>query len=157
VEDNIAISSFDHLSRAGVIRAVETRKQVLDKMWRLKLRQNAIDLPVEALSGGNQQKAAVARWLLRNSEVLILDEPTRGVDIGAKREIYELIDQLARQGKAILVISSDLPEAIGIGDRLLVMRSGKIVHEMPSSEATEEVVMLYATGARLDHKQVREA
>ena len=115
-------------------------------MRRLHLRSNAIDLPVGALSGGNQQKAALARWLLRDSRVLIFDEPTRGVDIGAKREIYELIDALARAGKAVLVISSDLPEAIGIGDRLLVMRSGRIVHEMASQEATEEEVMLHATG-----------
>jgi ribose transport system ATP-binding protein len=115
-------------------------------MERLRLRLTALDLPVKALSGGNQQKAALARWLMRDSKVLILDEPTRGVDIGAKREIYELIDQLARAGKAILVISSDLPEAIGISDRLLVMRSGRIVHEMDCDIATEETVMTYATG-----------
>jgi ribose transport system ATP-binding protein len=147
VLDNIAISSLDRLSTMGRIHRTARRKEVLDRMAALHLRQNAVDLPVEALSGGNQQKAAVARWLMRDCDLLIFDEPTRGVDIGAKREIYDLIDGLAREGKAILVISSDLPEAIGIGDRLLVMRAGHIVHEMPSQQATEETVMLHATGA----------
>lgn len=148
VEDNVAISSLGRLTRAGVVRRAETRNAVLGEMKRMRLRANALDLPVKALSGGNQQKAVLARWLLRDSDIIILDEPTRGVDIGAKREIYEIIDAMARSGKAILVISSDLPEAIGISDRLLVMRSGRIVHEMPSRSATEEDVMLHATGAR---------
>ncbi|WP_267884472.1 sugar ABC transporter ATP-binding protein [Nereida ignava] len=148
VKDNIAISTLEDLSWMGILRRPKLRAAVSERMAQLRLRSNAIDLPVEALSGGNQQKAAVARWLLRDSQVLILDEPTRGVDIGAKREIYDLIDTLARQGKAILVISSDLPEAIGIGDRVLVVRDGRIVHDMPSAEATEEIVMLHATGAR---------
>ncbi|SES40481.1 sugar ABC transporter ATP-binding protein [Rhizobium sp. NFR03] len=146
VEDNVAISSLDRFVSRGVIRRKERRAAVLAEMGRLRLRLNAVDLPVKALSGGNQQKAALARWLLRDCGVLILDEPTRGVDIGAKREIYEQIDNLARAGKAILVISSDLPEAIGISDRLLVMREGRIVAELKSSQTSEEEVMLYATG-----------
>ncbi|HWJ73116.1 MAG TPA: sugar ABC transporter ATP-binding protein [Kaistia sp.] len=146
VEDNIAISSLDRFVTAGVVRAGDARIAVREEMERLHLRLSALRLPVKALSGGNQQKAALARWLLRDSKVLILDEPTRGVDIGAKREIYELIDELARAGKAILVISSDLPEAIGISDRLLVMRSGRIVHELASRGASEEDVMFHATG-----------
>ena len=146
VEDNIAISSLDRFVAAGVVNRTERRDAVLTQMKRLSLRLNALSLPVKALSRGNQQKAALARWLLRDSRVLILDEPTRGVDIGAKREIYEEIDQLARAGKAILVISSDLPEAIGISDRLLVMREGKIVSELVSEKTSEEEVMLYATG-----------
>lgn len=146
VEDNVAISSLDRFVSAGVIRRQERRQAVLGEMERLRLRRNAVDLPVKALSGGNQQKAALARWLLRDCDVLILDEPTRGVDIGAKREIYEQIDGLARAGKAILVISSDLPEAIGISDRLLVMRGGRIVAELESARTSEEEVMLHATG-----------
>ncbi|MDQ0469524.1 sugar ABC transporter ATP-binding protein [Labrys wisconsinensis] len=146
VEANIAISSLDRFSTAGIVRTAEVRAAVLGQMQRLHLRRNAVDLAVRALSGGNQQKAALARWLMRDSEVLILDEPTRGVDIGAKREIYELIDELARAGKAVLVISSDLPEAIGISDRLLIMREGRIVHAMDSGRATEEAVMAHATG-----------
>ncbi|TCV67457.1 sugar ABC transporter ATP-binding protein [Neorhizobium sp. S3-V5DH] len=158
VESNIAISSLDQFTTAGVVRRGEARQAAIKQMKRLRLRLNALELPVKALSGGNQQKAALARWLLRDSEVLILDEPTRGVDIGAKREIYELIDDLARAGKAILVISSDLPEAIGISDRILVMREGRIVHELPSAGASEEEVMLHATGAssRPEHEGARQ-
>ncbi|MGN6306632.1 MAG: sugar ABC transporter ATP-binding protein [Mesorhizobium sp.] len=146
VEDNVAISSLGRFVSAGVIHRQQRRSAVLGEMKRLRLRLNAVDLPVKALSGGNQQKAALARWLLRDCDVLILDEPTRGVDIGAKREIYEQIDGLARAGKAILVISSDLPEAIGISDRLLVMRRGRIVAELESARTSEEEVMLHATG-----------
>ncbi|OLP62693.1 D-xylose ABC transporter ATP-binding protein [Xaviernesmea oryzae] len=149
VEANIAISTLRRFATAGVVRAGRARDAVLDQMRRLRLRLNALPLPVRALSGGNQQKAALARWLLRDSAVLILDEPTRGVDIGAKREIYEVIDGLASAGKAVLVISSDLPEAIGISDRLLVMRGGRIVKELRSADTNEEEVMLHATGAAL--------
>ncbi|WP_062228579.1 sugar ABC transporter ATP-binding protein [Aureimonas frigidaquae] len=147
VEANIAISTLPRFAPGGVVRAGTVREAVLSEMRRLRLRLNALGLPVRALSGGNQQKAALARWLLRDSAILILDEPTRGVDIGAKREIYEVIDGLARAGKAVLVISSDLPEAIGISDRLLVMRGGRIVRDLRSADTTEEEVMLYATGA----------
>jgi ribose transport system ATP-binding protein len=146
VEENIAISSLDRNATTGVINRSAVRSKVTAQMERLDLRLDALGLPVKALSGGNQQKAALARWLMRDADVLILDEPTRGVDIGAKREIYEVINELAGRGKAILVISSDLPEAIGISDRLLVMKAGHIVHEMNSRTATEEDVMAYATG-----------
>jgi ribose transport system ATP-binding protein len=146
VEDNIAISSLARFARAGVLGRRGPRAAVVEQMKRLRLRLTALKLPVKALSGGNQQKAALARWLMRDSQVLILDEPTRGVDIGAKHEIYEAIADLARQGKAILVISSDLPEAIGISDRLLVMREGSIVGELVARDTTEEEVMAYATG-----------
>jgi ribose transport system ATP-binding protein len=152
VERNVAITSLDNYVTVEVVRNRAVRQAVLEQMGRLRLRQNAIDLPVRALSGGNQQKAALARWLLRDSAVMILDEPTRGVDIGAKREIYELIDALARAGKAILVISSDLPEAIGIADRVLVVRGGRIVKELPAAEASEEAVMRYAVGASADRQ-----
>ena len=114
VEHNIDISSLDNFVAGGVVKRKTIRAAVLEQMRRLRLRENAVELPVSALSGGNQQKAALARWLLRDSRLLILDEPTRGVDIGAKREIYELID--------------------------------RIVHQFPSCSATEEEVMLHATG-----------
>lgn len=147
VERNISISSLEQFVSGEVVQNRAVRKAVLQQMERLRLRKNAIDLPTRALSGGNQQKVALARWLLRDSPVMILDEPTRGVDIGAKREIYELIDALARAGKAILVISSDLPEAIGIADRVLVVRGGQIVQELMADQATEENVMRHAVGA----------
>lgn len=115
-------------------------------MRRLRLRRTALGLPVSSLSGGNQQKAVLARWLMREADVLILDEPTRGVDIGAKSEVYEIVNEFVTAGKAVLVVSSDLPEAIGISDRILVMRAGRIVHELDSRTATEQDVMLHATG-----------
>lgn len=146
VEDNIALSSLDRFSTSGVLQRGKIRRSVLEMMDFLRLRQSAIGLPSRSLSGGNQQKAVLARTLLTESDLLILDEPTRGVDIGAKREIYELIDQLVGQGKAILMVSSDLPEALGTSDRILVMRHGRIVAELPSASATEEQVMSHATG-----------
>ena len=146
VEANIAVSSLREHSRAQVVQRQSVRTGVQRQMRRLRIRDNAIGLPVRALSGGNQQKVVLARWLMREADVLILDEPTRGVDIGARREIYELVEELAAAGKAILVVSSDLPEAIGISDRLLVMRGGLIVRELDSSTTTEEDVMSHATG-----------
>ena len=146
VEDNMSISSLDRHVTLGVVNRGTLRTGVKAQMERLGLRLNALRLPVSALSGGNQQKAALARWLMRESDVLILDEPTRGVDIGAKSEIYEVINELAGRGKAILVVSSDLPEAIGISDRVLVMRAGRIVHDLTSRDLSEEDVMSHATG-----------
>lgn len=153
VKRNMSISDLGRFAKFGVVSERSIRRAVLDSMKRLHIRANALDLPVRALSGGNQQKAALGRWLIKDSEVLFLDEPTRGVDIGAKRQIYELIDGLARSGKAVLVISSDLPEAIGISDRLLVVRNGQIVAELDSATATEELVMAYATGTRQQTKE----
>jgi len=146
VQHNIAISALASYATLGFIRRRKIRQAVLMQMQALHLRHSALNLPAHALSGGNQQKLALARWLLCDSHLLILDEPTRGVDIGAKREIYEVIDKLASHGKAILIISSDLPEALGISDRLLVMRHGKIVAEFQSDKTSEEEVMSHATG-----------
>ncbi|WP_347040857.1 sugar ABC transporter ATP-binding protein [Brachybacterium nesterenkovii] len=146
VEQNISISTLGSYATAGVLHKSPIRTAVREEMSRLNLRQNAIGLPVRSLSGGNQQKAVLARWLMADSDLLILDEPTRGVDIGAKREIYDAINALAEEGKAILVVSSDLPEAIGISDRLLVMRAGRIVAELNSATTTETDVMFHATG-----------
>ena len=93
------------------------------------------------LSGGNQQKVVLAKWLFSNPDVLILDEPTRGIDVGAKYEIYTIINRLAAEGKAIIMISSELPEVLGISDRIYVMAAGRIAAEMPAAEATQETIM----------------
>ena len=98
------------------------------------------------LSGGNQQKVVFARWLAREPRILILDEPTRGIDVGAKLEIYRLIEELAEAGIAILVISSELTELLGLTDRIVVMRAGAIVGELPTAAATEEAVLALAMG-----------
>jgi ribose transport system ATP-binding protein len=113
----------------------------------LNIRTPHIRQTVALLSGGNQQKVALAKWLGRGPRVLILDEPTRGVDVGAKSEIYALMDRLAGEGVAILMISSDLEEIIGMSDRVLVMHEGRLAGELPRSGLNEEAVMRLATGS----------
>jgi L-arabinose transport system ATP-binding protein len=103
-----------------------------------------MEYPVANLSGGNQQKVVLARWLARNPALLILDEPTRGVDVGAKSEIYAIIHELAAAGIAILMVSSELPEVLGLADRIIVMQNGRITGELARAEATEEGVLALA-------------
>ncbi len=111
---------------------------------------------VAALSGGNQQKVVIARWLATKPKVLILDEPTRGIDVGAKAEVHALIAQLAEAGVAILMVSSELPEILGMSHRILVMRGGRIVADIPRQDATEESIMAAATGQAI-HSAVATA
>ena len=113
---------------------------------RLRIRLPSVQQPTRTLSGGNQQKVIIARWLAADCRVLLLDEPTRGVDVGAKAEIYELIGELAERGVAILLISSDLPEVLGLSDRVGVMREGQLAGILPRGEATPERVMSLAVG-----------
>jgi D-xylose transport system ATP-binding protein len=114
----------------------------------LGVKTPGIDTAVATLSGGNQQKIILGRWLNANPKVFILDEPTRGIDIGAKVEIYKLLDRLAADGVAIIIISSELPEILGMSDRILVMNEGAIVSEFARDEATREAIMEFATGTR---------
>jgi ABC-type sugar transport system ATPase subunit len=106
------------------------------------VRANDVTQPVGELSGGNQQKVVLAKWLATEPKVLILDEPTRGVDVGAKEEIHKLIDDLAKQGLGILVISSDLPEILALSDRIIVIREGRIAGELPGGSNAEDVLQL---------------
>ena len=99
---------------------------------------------VSSMSGGNQQKVVLARWLNIGAQVLLMDEPTRGIDVGSKQEIYQLMAQLAEKGVAMIMISSELPEILGMSDRVLVMRGGEIAKELTRQEATEETIMSYA-------------
>ncbi|MCZ2824459.1 MULTISPECIES: sugar ABC transporter ATP-binding protein [unclassified Modestobacter] len=146
VKDNIGMSTLRDHSSAGVVRSGSLLTAVRGVMDQLKVRSNALKLESRALSGGNQQKLVLGRLLLQKPKLLILDEPTRGVDIGAKSEIYRLINEIAGTGAAVLVISSDLPEALGISDELLVMRNGRIVATLDARHADEERVMQHATG-----------
>ena len=98
-----------------------------------------------SLSGGNQQKVVISKWLLRDCDILIFDEPTRGIDVGAKSEIYKLMNQLASEGKSIIMISSDMPELLRMSDRIVVMCEGRVTGELDISEATQEKIMTYAT------------
>ncbi len=145
IKNNITLSILDRISRFGFVPRSE--RQIAEGFAKeLSIRGAKLSDPVGRLSGGNQQKVVVAKALAREPGVLLLDEPTRGVDVGAKSEIYRLMDDLAKEGKAILLISSELDEVLSMADRVLVMREGRISGEFGSEEATQENVMTAATG-----------
>jgi rhamnose transport system ATP-binding protein len=144
--DSISIGFNDLLTRAGLIRRQAESDRVRHALEAFCIRATGPKQPVGTLSGGNQQKALLGRWLERDPQVILLDEPTRGVDVGAKAEIHALMDRLAAQGKGLLLISSDLPEVLGMSDRVLVMARGTIVTELKGMEMTQEKVLLAASG-----------
>lgn len=146
VETNIALSSMPSFARAGfVLDQAALRKTAEDYVRQLGIKTPSVAQQVRLLSGGNQQKIVIAKWLLRDCDILFFDEPTRGIDVGAKAEIYKLLNALAAQGKAIVVISSELPEVLRLSHRVLVMCEGRITGELPASEATQERIMDLAT------------
>jgi ABC-type sugar transport system ATPase subunit len=134
------------MSAWGFMNRREQQTQISAKMAELNIRAEGINQPVWQLSGGNQQKVALAKWLLSRAEVLILDEPTRGIDVGTKVEIYRFIRDLSEQGMGILLISSEMLEVLGMCDRVLVMRQGRLVGEMSGAEASEEKLLALAAG-----------
>ena len=143
IKDNITLSNLEEISDAGVIN--EPKELTVTREYRNKLNikcSSILQLAVN-LSGGNQQKVVLSKWLFANPDILILDEPTRGIDVGAKFEIYTIINRLASEGKGIILISSELPEILGMSDRIYVMRNGKIVGELPAEEASQEKIMTY--------------
>ncbi len=145
--ENFALSNLDLWSAYGFIRRGRERAAFMRYVERLRIRLSGTDQRARDLSGGNQQKLLLARWLERGSRVLIFDEPTRGIDVAAKHEIYLLVNQLAAQGKAIVLISSELPEILGMSDRVLVMRQGRITGEITDlATATQEHVLRLAVG-----------
>jgi ABC-type sugar transport system ATPase subunit len=150
VRENMSSASLPKISRLSVVSRRRDRDLARHYAKQLGLRESAIEVLAGTLSGGNQQKVVLARWLARIPKLLILDEPTRGVDVGAKAEIYQLIRQIASEGVAVLVISSELTEVLGIADRILVMREGYGVGELDAAEATESRIMTMATGVRED-------
>jgi D-xylose transport system ATP-binding protein len=148
---NTTISSLDTISSKtfGVIDPRKEERIVRDYFSQLNVRASGIDAIVGTLSGGNQQKVNIAKWLAANPKIFILDEPTRGIDIGAKVEIYKMLNEIADRGVAVIVISSELPEIMGVSDRILIMCEGSIVSEISRGEASRETIMEYATGARI--------
>ena len=144
VETNITLCVPDLISRAGFLRAGAAHRIAREQADNLRIKTPNLDQLVAKLSGGNQQKVVLGRWLARQLKLLILDEPTRGIDVGAKAEIYALIRHLADNGLAILVISSEMPELIGLSDRIVVMASGRVVGEVSRAEATEEGILALA-------------
>ena len=145
VAENITIRHLGHLAIGGVVRPGLESQAVAKSITSLAIKTDGGDAPVTSLSGGNQQKCIIARWLLTDPKLLLLDEPTRGIDIGAKAEIYTLIRRLAAEGMAVLMTSSELPELLAVCDRILVLCEGRLTADLPRSEATEEAIMHAAT------------
>jgi putative multiple sugar transport system ATP-binding protein len=141
IKHNTTLANLVGVSRWGVIDDLAELDAANDYRRKTNIRSSSVYQVTGNLSGGNQQKVVLSKWLFANPEVLILDEPTRGIDVGAKYEIYTIINQLAAQGKAILVISSEMPELLGITDRVYVMNEGRIVGEMATSDASQEKIM----------------
>jgi rhamnose transport system ATP-binding protein len=149
VQQNVALASLGRLrTGAGLIRASAERAMASDWASRLKIRYGRLTDPVAMLSGGNQQKVVLAKWLGREPTVLIVDEPTRGIDVATKAEVHHLLAGLAKSGVGVLMISSELPEVLGVSDRILVMREGRLVAEFSHEEASEEAVMSAAMGQK---------
>ena len=154
VQQNVALASLHDLEKGGLIRASAERAMASDWAARLKIKYGRLTDPVSMLSGGNQQKVVLAKWLGRKPSLLIVDEPTRGIDVGTKAEVHNLLAELAGSGVGILMISSELPEVLGVSDRILVMREGTLVAEFSHAVASEEAVMSAAMG---QHDPVSEA
>jgi ribose transport system ATP-binding protein len=148
IRDNASMASFEWLSRWGVINRRTQAAEVQQKVKELDIRPPVLDRLARQMSGGNQQKLVLAKWLMTRARVLILDEPTRGVDVATKVEIYQLISDLAADGIGILLISSELPEILGLSDRALVMREGRVAGEFTRAEASEEKLLAAAAGVR---------
>jgi L-arabinose transport system ATP-binding protein len=149
VESNVTLCVPDLISRAGFLSAGAARRITQQQVRDLRIKTPHLDQLVSKLSGGNQQKVVLGRWLARRPKLLILDEPTRGIDVGAKAEIYALIRRLADDGLGILVISSEMPELIGLSDRIIVMAGGRIVGEVSRAEAEEETILSLAMADNL--------
>ena len=147
VRENFGLPNLDQFNRMGLIRQGEERSAFENYVDKFNIRVPHSEQRAGYLSGGNQQKVVLAKWLFRDTEVLLFDEPTRGIDVGAKFEIYQLINELAAEGKAILMISSELPEVIGMSDRILVMREGTIEGEITDMKSvTQESILRLAMG-----------
>ncbi|TVZ04676.1 sugar ABC transporter ATP-binding protein [Trebonia kvetii] len=146
VQQNVALASLGRLRKGGLIRSSAERAMAADWAARLKIKYGRLADPVATLSGGNQQKVVLAKWLGRRPSVLIVDEPTRGIDVGTKAEVHHLLTELARSGVGVLMISSELPEVLGVSDRILVMREGELVAEFSHADASEEAIMSAAMG-----------
>jgi rhamnose transport system ATP-binding protein len=145
ISRNIAMTVLARLRSRLLLRGISERRVATDWAGRLQLKYANIEDPVERLSGGNQQKVVLAKWLATDPELLIVDEPTRGIDVGTKAEVHRLLSEQAVRGLAVLMVSSDLPEVLGMADRVLVMREGRLVAEIARADATQESVMTAAT------------
>ncbi len=148
IKDNAVMASYDQFQQGLFVNAKRVRDITQKYIDMLNIKTPSLDQLLFNLSGGNQQKVVVAKWLIRNSDILIFDEPTRGIDVGAKSEIYTLMNELTREGKSIIMISSELPEILRMSDRIIVMCEGRITGELNIEEATQEAIMERATMGR---------
>ncbi|MDP9530252.1 sugar ABC transporter ATP-binding protein [Pseudomonas protegens] len=151
VLENMEVAVLPHYAGGGFIQQKALRALCEDMCRKLRVKTPSLEQCIDTLSGGNQQKALLARWLMTKPRILILDEPTRGIDVGAKAEIYRLIAALASEGMAVIMISSELPEVLGMSDRVMVMHEGELMGILDRSEATQERVMQLASGMSLVH------
>jgi rhamnose transport system ATP-binding protein len=149
IDHNVALASLTRLRRHGLIR--RARERDLATTWgrTLQLKFGRMKNPVATLSGGNQQKVVLAKWLARQPSVLVIDEPTRGIDVGTKVEVHRLLDRLVADGVGVLMISSELPEVLHMADRVLVLREGRLVAELSRAAADEASIMRAATGQKV--------
>jgi ribose transport system ATP-binding protein len=146
VRVNVTLTDLTRISQTGVLRRASEKTVAQNWVSKLDLRIASLEQPALDLSGGNQQKLVIAKWLFRNATVLMLDEPTRGIDVGAKAEVHDLLHRLAEQGKAILVVSSEVPELVALCNRILVLWRGRLTAELQRNEFDEERILSLACG-----------
>ena len=146
IDQNMALASIRRLSRFGLIRRSSERALAVTWAQRLQLKFGRLKNAAATLSGGNQQKVVLGKWLARSPSLLIIDEPTRGIDVGTKAEVHRILDGLVADGMAILMISSELPEVLGMADRVIVLHEGRMTAELTRAQADEDSVMRAAAG-----------
>jgi ribose transport system ATP-binding protein len=146
IRDNIAINNMHNYVRSGLIDSQAENKFILELTDKLLIKMASVNLDVGSLSGGNQQKVVIAKWLGNKPQILIMDEPTRGIDVNAKREIYQLMNELTKNGVAIIMVSSELPEVIGMSDRVVVIHEGSVAGVLARENLTQEKIISLATG-----------
>ena len=146
IKNNLISPNLDHVTDKGMLQKKRINKLTDHSINQLNIKTNDAENLVLKLSGGNQQKIALGKWLPKNPKLLIIDEPTRGVDVGAKQEVYKILRQLAKDGTSIMLISSELPEIIGLCDRAIIMQNGKINGQIEKKDFSEELILKYASG-----------
>ena len=146
VRSNVTLANLDEVCVAGALQSAKEKKVAEAYRTRLQMQTESVEVSARQLSGGNQQKVVIAKWLFRDTDVVLFDEPTRGIDVGAKAEVFALMDAMAREGKAVLMVSSEMPELLQVADRILVMREGALVAELPRDTTQQEIMHHAAVG-----------
>ena len=152
VRANVTLANLKAVCTAGVVQPGPEKQVAEDYRSKLKMQSDTVEQSAWQLSGGNQQKVVIAKWLFRDTDVVLFDEPTRGIDVGAKAEVFALMDEMARQGKALLMVSSELPELLQVADRILVMREGSVVAELPRETTQQEIMHHAAVGEQVEDR-----